>query len=237
MLAWHWINEQRTLRDGRRMVVGKTVKHDGPLVLCQSGLHASERLIDALQYAPGPIICRVECGGEIIRGDDKIVCRERRVIAAYDATAELRAFARRCALDVAHLWNMPVIVREYLETGDESKRDAAWDAAWAATRAAARDTALDAAWDATWGEALDAAWDATWGAALDAARAAAWDAARAAAWDAARAAARDAAGDAAGDAAWDAARDAARQRQNDTFTGIVEVAMAKPTPPAGRDGE
>ena len=189
MLAWHWINEQRTLRDGRPMVVGETVTHDGPLELCESGLHASERLIDALEYAPGPIICRVECSGEIIRGDNKFVCRERRVVAAHDATTELRAFARRCALDVAHLWNMPVIVRKYLETGDESKRDAAW--------AAARDAARDAAWAA--------AWAATWAAT----------------------------GGAAGDAAWDAAR----QRQNDTFTGIVEVAMAKPTPPAGRDGE
>ena len=205
MLAWHWINEQRTLRDGRPMIIGETVTHDGPLELCESGLHASERLIDALEYAPGPIICRVECGGEIVRGDDKIVCRERRVIAAYDATAELRAFARRCALDVAHLWNMPVIVRKYLETGDESKRAAAWDAAW------------DAAGDATWG----AAWDAAGAAAGAAARDAAWDAARAAAGDAARA------------AAWDAAR----QRQNDTLTGIVEVAMAKPTPPAERGGE
>ena len=233
MLAWHWINEQRTLRDGRPMVVGETVTHDGPLELCESGLHASERLIDALEYAPGPIICRVECSGEIIRGDNKFVCRERRVVAAHDATTELRAFARRCALDVAHLWDMPVIVRKYLETGDESKRAAAWDAAWDATWGAAFDAAGDAAGDAARAAAWDAAWDAAWGAAGATARAAAWDAARAAA----RAAAWDAAWGAAGATAWDASWDAARQRQNDTFTGIVEVAMAKPTPPAGRDGE
>ena len=42
---------------------------------------------------------------------------------------ELRKFARCCALDVAHLWNMPDVVREYLETGDDTKRDAARDAA------------------------------------------------------------------------------------------------------------
>ena len=33
------------------------------------------------------------------------------------------------ALSVAHLWNMPRIVREYLETQDESKRAAACAAA------------------------------------------------------------------------------------------------------------
>jgi hypothetical protein len=64
---------------------------------------------------------------------------------------------------------MPAIVREYLETLDESKRAAAWDAA----RAAAR----DAAWDAAW----DAARAAAWAAACDAARAAAWSAERSAA--------------------------------------------------------
>ena len=43
---------------------------------------------------------------------------------------------------------MPVIVREYLETQDESKRAAARAAAW------------DAAWDAAWAATQDAAWDA-----------------------------------------------------------------------------
>lgn len=47
----------------------------------------------------------------------------------------MRAFACWCALTVAHLWDMPVIVREYLETQDESKRAAARAAAWAAAAA------------------------------------------------------------------------------------------------------
>ena len=63
--------------------------------------------------------------------------------------ATMRAFACWCALTVAHLWDMPVIVREYLETQDESKRAAAWaaarDAAWEAARAAAGDAAWAAA--------------------------------------------------------------------------------------------
>ena len=69
--------------------------------------------------------------------DDALWC-----LRASDATEfEMRRFSRLAALDVAHLWDMPVIVKEYLETGDETKRAAAWAAAWAAARAAARDAA------------------------------------------------------------------------------------------------
>ncbi len=133
--------------------------------MCESGLHASERLIDALQYAPGPIICRVECGGEIERDTDKLICRERTILwRVEDGGTLLKEFARKCALDVAHLWDMPAIVRQYLETGDKTASAAARDAASAAARAAASATA----------------WATASAAARDAARA--WDAARDAAW-------------------------------------------------------
>ena len=69
-----------------------------------------------------------------------------------DASAVMRAFARRCALDVAHLWDMPPLVRSYLETGEESIMDAAGAAAaWAA------------AWDAAWRPRGAAAWAAAIG--------------------------------------------------------------------------
>ena len=138
VLAWHFVNA--TLRDGRPVPAdGVTLKHVGPLAPCESGLHASERLIDALQYAPGETLCRVQMGGTIRRETDKLVARQRTILWRIDATDVLRAFARRCALDVAHLWDMPPIVRRYLETGNESIRAAAWDAAGAAARAAAWD--------------------------------------------------------------------------------------------------
>jgi hypothetical protein len=41
-----------------------------------------------------------------------------------------RLFTRQCALDVIDLWDAPAVVRQYLETGDESLRASAWDAAW-----------------------------------------------------------------------------------------------------------
>ena len=82
-----------------------------------------------------------------------------------------RTWARWCALQVIDLWDAPEIVRCYLETGDETIRDAAWDAAWAAAwdaaGAAARNAAWDAARDAAWDAARNAAWDAAWAAQVD----------------------------------------------------------------------
>jgi hypothetical protein len=169
VLAWHWTNGP-ILRDGRPVSAGDVVTHDGPVEICTTGLHASERIIDALQYAPGSYIWRVECRDIVRRQDDKLVCRHRTHVWGYEADPVLRALVRACALDVIHLWDAPPIVRQYLETGDESIRDAARDAAWAAAGAAG-----DAAWAAGYaaefgaGATRDAAW---------AARDAAWDAAR-----------------------------------------------------------
>jgi hypothetical protein len=193
--AWHFVGE--TLRDGRPVPAdGVVLKHDGPLVMCESGLHFSKHPFDALHYVPGATLCLVECGGTIVEGTgdhkDKGICSERTIIARMEATDLLRYFARMQALSVIHLWDAPQVVCDYLMAGDESMRAAARAAAWAAR---------------------DAAWDAAW-AARDAAGYAAW-AAREAAWDAALAA-RDAAWAAARDAAL-AARDAAR----DDFAALV----------------
>ena len=165
--GWYFSEKSRLLRygDARPIALGVTHEVDAPIELCERGLHASVRAIDALRFAPGPIVWRVELSGEIKSGDDKCVATHRKYIGGgVDASSVMRAFARRCALDVAHLWDMPPLVRSYLETGDESIRDSAWDAAWAAARAAARAAASDAARaaasDAAWAVASDAAWAA-----------------------------------------------------------------------------
>ena len=234
MRAYHFTGQ--TLRNGEPIPhVGEWLEHDGPVIPCDSGLHASEHPMDALEYAPGPILHLVELEGDLVsHGDpaDKWVGRRRKILATIDATELLKEFARWCALQVIHLWDAPDIVRRYLETGDESlsaaasaaARDAAW-AAWDAASAAARAAAWAAAWAAASAAARataratasatarDAAWaaratarDAAW-----AARATAW-AARAAAW-AARA------------TAWDAAW-AARDSQRAKLLSMVEEAMA-----------
>ena len=167
ILAWHFTG--LTLRDGRPLpAAGERLTHDGALSLCNAGLHASIRATHALEYAPGPIVHRVRCGGEMLHGSDKLVCRERTIIWSIDAGKILRKFARLCARDVIHAWAAPEIVVRFLKTGDESLR--------AAARAAASAAASAAAWDAASAAAGAAAWAAAWDAAGAAAGAAAWDA-------------------------------------------------------------
>ena len=117
------------------------------------------------------------------------------------SSSQQREFARRCALDVIDKWDVPVVVKKYLETGNDELRTAA--------RYAAMSKAMSKAWSvarsAAMAAARYAARDATRTAARSAARAAASDAASAAASDAARYAASAAASAAASDAAWAAA--------------------------------
>lgn len=197
--AWHFVGD--CLRDGRPIPAdGEWLVHTGPIEICASGLHASRRPWHALQYAPGAVLCYVQCRGDIHERDDKLVCRERRIIMRVDVTETLRFFARMQALSVIHLHRecQPDVVLDYLMTGDESIRAAAWTAARAA--------ACDTAWSAASAAASAAAWDAASVAARDAAMAAAWDAASAAASVAASAAAKAAALDAESAAASAAAR-------------------------------
>jgi len=149
-----------TLRDGTPIpAIGKWLTFNGVPIPCERGLHASPDPFDALQYAPGDRLHQVYLSGTIVAHGspvNKFASQKRKIIASIDATPIMRLFARRVALDVIHLWDAPPIVKEYLETGDESKRDTAWAAAWAAARAAARAAACDAAWAAA-GDAARAA--------------------------------------------------------------------------------
>ena len=164
VMAWHFTND--TLRDGSPIpAIGEPLRHKGKIIPCEAGLHASIDPFDALQYAPGALLHRVECSGQIVtHGNDKIACRQRTIIASIDATTLLRRFACDQAIEALRITatTPPKIVADYLRTADEALR--------AAARAAARDAARDAVRDAAWAAARDAAWDA--------ARAAAWAAAR-----------------------------------------------------------
>ena len=108
VLGWHFVGA--TLRDGRPIPADREVLEQTGIILpCKNGLHASERVIDALQYAPGQTICRVGCSGTIRREDDKLAASRRVILWRIDGTDVLRKFARQFALDVAHLWDMPPI--------------------------------------------------------------------------------------------------------------------------------
>ena len=137
--------------DNRIVTVGQTVSVEGKPVLCRHGLHACKRILGTLQYAPDcrGALCEVTLSGIVISDDNKSVATERTIVRALTAEQTdklLRDFARWCALQVAHLWEMPEVVRQYLETGDDNLRAAAWEAA----REAAREAGGAAAWAAAW---------------------------------------------------------------------------------------
>ena len=159
--AWHFVNDK--LRDGRPVPRnGRWLKHDGALVLCASGLHASLKPSQALKFAPGATLCLVECAGEIKHDNNKLVCMERRIVMRMDATNLLRFFARMQALSVSHLYESLDVVTEFLLTGDESLRSVARSAARSAAWSAARSAAESAAESAARSAARSAAWSAAW---------------------------------------------------------------------------
>jgi hypothetical protein len=172
MYAWHFVGE--TLRDGSPAPRnGRKLVFKGEPILCSQGLHASIDPFDALQYAPGPVLCRVWCSGVIIPASDKLVCTQRTIVARMDATEMLRYFARTQALSVVHLYpnSTDDVVFDYLMTGSENLQAAAnaatVHAAWAAmTNAAARVSAANAAnaatanAAATWAARAAATWAA-----------------------------------------------------------------------------
>ena len=217
--AWHFVND--TLRDGRPVPAdGEKLVHDGEPRLCASGLHASEDILDALDYAPGNTICRVRCGGVVERGDDKLVCSERTILWRVDGSELLLEFARWSALQVVHLWNAPDVVLNYLKTGDESIRQAARDAALAASRgarAASRDAARTASRAAARADALVASRTAS-----ETASRAAGAAALAASGSVSPVAGSVSGRAAAKVIAWNTAENAARNKQRDHLLKLIE---------------
>jgi hypothetical protein len=217
ILAWHFLAEDGRLQfPPRRLVqVGRSYSAKGALVLCKNGMHASIRAIDALLYAPGALVCRVELSGPMLRCPDKLCAQRRKVLAMGDATETLHLFAclegemalnaaekrgekidahSRQAIAVKRRWLKKEATTEELTAARDAARAAAWDT---------EETASCAAWGATWA-AIWAAAETASSAARAAARAAAWGATWAAIWAAAETAS-SAARAAARAATWDAA--------------------------------
>ena len=137
--GWHFLYGGHLLRTGEKAPKdGAWLEVPGSPIFCERGLHGSIHPFDALSHAPGPILTLCEFGGEIHHASDKLVAQRRKILARMDATEMLRYFARTQAMSVGHLWDAPDVVIEFLMTGDESIRAAAWDAARAAAWDAAR---------------------------------------------------------------------------------------------------
>lgn len=152
--------------DGRPIVIGGSHTVLPPIQLCYHGLHWSEHPFDALHYAPGNLLYKVEPFGDFLIERDKGCSTGRKYLAVQDATKILQIFARECALSVLHLWNPSPVVKEFLTTGDTQlaadaayEADAAEYAAYAAANAAyaAASATANAAYAANAANAANAA--------------------------------------------------------------------------------
>ena len=133
MKAWYFSDATKKLQynDGRDIAIDITHTVEGTPKCCRHGLHGSKNILDALQCAPGNIIWRVELSGKMDRQPDKISATSRTYLAGgVDILPIILAWSRRVALDVAHLWDMPDIVRKFLETGDKEIANATVYAAY-----------------------------------------------------------------------------------------------------------
>ena len=149
-IYYHFTNDR--LRDGTPIPpIGEWLVFPGTPKICYRGLHASDHPFDALQFAPGNILHKVELIGIEEKHTNKVVAKQRKIIATIDATDLLQSSARQFAVDVMDLWTPPGIVRDFLITGDKSKAPAA--------EAAAAEAAAGSAWPAR-----AAGWAAAWAA-------------------------------------------------------------------------
>jgi hypothetical protein len=141
--GWHFTNT--TLRDGRPVPEeGVWLEHEGPIKMCETGLHGSHTPFDALQFAPGATLCYCEFEGIEQEDNEKFVARRRKIIAKGDSTEALRFFARMQAVSVID--NYPNgtddVVFDYLMDGCSA--DSAYSAADSAADSA--DSAADSAY-------------------------------------------------------------------------------------------
>jgi hypothetical protein len=94
LLAWHFLLDSHEFNHGPfvKAAAGKTYHAKGPLVICSNGMHASRNILDALYYAPGACISRVEMSGPMVLSHDKLCARHRKVLWMADATRPLHDF-------------------------------------------------------------------------------------------------------------------------------------------------
>jgi hypothetical protein len=130
--AWHFLYKGWKLRDGRVAPKNRVwLEHDGVPHLCASGLHASRELEDAMYYAPSMCLCRVLCCGEVVEGNDKLVCNRRKIIERRDITPLVVKFYKKTCLkllqnllghkklfpeSIAHI-NKTRIIRKFIQGG------------------------------------------------------------------------------------------------------------------------
>jgi hypothetical protein len=96
--------------------IGRTDTCECKLIPCENGMHASPTAFDALQYATGPLLWRVELSDERVEHGspvDKYAARSRTYLGCIDVDKTCRRFAAMQALSVIHLWAAPKVCKDY----------------------------------------------------------------------------------------------------------------------------
>jgi hypothetical protein len=164
--GWYFTESRDVDENGVEIRKHERLPKDVKLGVYSSYLFASKSALDALAYAPGPWLRRVELRGKMLIDEDWACARERVTLAGpVDVSRELRIFACDCAERALPAFEAEhpdddrprraIEVARRFADGDATMAemqdawDAAWDAAQAAAVAAARDTGY-AAWGAAW---------------------------------------------------------------------------------------
>ena len=122
--------ENKRLRFGDERLAKTGITHSvkGELSLCSNGLHASEKVLDALTLVPENYLWLVSLSDEKIMGKDQVCARSRTYIAGFNATQMIESFARKQAMiNVERIKPFCAsyyydLVVDWLQTGKEELR-------------------------------------------------------------------------------------------------------------------
>jgi len=141
ILAWHFLKDDGSYCWGRGTPPPGGIETINvalrPLKLCCWGLHASRNILDALEYAGGALLRRVELSGEIREDGDKICASTRRELWRMDIADVLHEFGYWCAERVVKHLHKPC--PQFVNTLFENALKAKW--AW--LRGECNDETLD----------------------------------------------------------------------------------------------
>lgn len=126
---WYFSNKECRLRycDLRKIEDGVTHKVAGNIIPCRWGLHACDRITDALKWAPGPILWNVDLDGTIKREIEKYAASERTYNWHLDATDLLVMFCRYLAIETSIVLEIPRTVMDFLRDGTPALAKSALD--------------------------------------------------------------------------------------------------------------
>lgn len=108
-------NNRLRYGDDRRIVLEETHSVEGTIQICSFGLHCSRTAAEALEYAPSPLLYKVEAWGDIDEGSDKLAARNRKYTAVLNTSEILEKFNRNRALTVLPLLADEICLITYRE--------------------------------------------------------------------------------------------------------------------------